>query len=115
MGECPYFGKGMCLSRLHTDALALLREKDAEIERLTKERNKAQAICVQMGKQHQQELAQVRADAITEFVNRVKANCAVQKVHYVKDDEATITYIDENTVGYVGCEMLFYILNQAVV
>lgn len=32
--NCPYFKKENCVTKLHQDALALLREKDAEIERL---------------------------------------------------------------------------------
>jgi hypothetical protein len=44
----------------------------AENERLKEERDKAQAICVQMGKLNQAEIAKARADAITEFAERVK-------------------------------------------
>ena len=52
--------------------LSQLREKDAEIERLTKERDRAQAICVEMGKLNQAEIAIARTDAITEFAERLK-------------------------------------------
>ena len=61
-----------CFKLTARSALALLREKDAEIERLTKERDRAQAICVEMGKLNQAEIAIARTDAITEFAERLK-------------------------------------------
>lgn len=57
-----------CSNRLS----GIIEEKDEEIERLTKERNKAQAVCVQMGKLGQAEIAKARAEAIDEFAQRLK-------------------------------------------
>ena len=45
---CPYYrnyGTDGCVHKLITNALTLLREKDAEIERLTKERDEARKDC----------------------------------------------------------------------
>jgi hypothetical protein len=118
---CPYWLRD-CDKEFISDVIALLREKDAEIERLTKERDdarrdcaiaeqlhyeckmeleemsddildsvraerdrykaesdqyqsamlKAQAVCVEMGKLNQVEIAKARAEAITEFAERLK-------------------------------------------
>ena len=85
--ECPYEkylskADGNCVHHLSMDALALLREKDAEIERLTEERDKAQAICVQMGKLNQAEIAKARAEAITEFEKKLME----KKCHYTETE-----------------------------
>lgn len=89
-----------CVNRMAQDALDLLREyenemkiaydvaggADAIIEGLKLERNrykaesdqyqsamlKAQAVCVEMGKLNQVEIAKARADAINEFAEKLK-------------------------------------------
>lgn len=50
-----------------------IEEKDAEIERLTAERDRAQAICVEMGKLNQAEIAIARTEVITELLERAKS------------------------------------------
>lgn len=41
--ECPYYGTRLCVQDLHSDALALLKSQQAEIERLTKPEEEKQA------------------------------------------------------------------------
>lgn len=63
--NCPYYAVKYCAAKISAEALALLREKDAEIERLTainkvlKDNNHQ---CHRLGYE----------DAITEFAERIK-------------------------------------------
>lgn len=79
--ECPYFSIPLddtedCCDVLCRDALALLREKDAEIERLTA--YNANLICANTDitnrhKDYVEDAERIaRADAITEFAERLK-------------------------------------------
>lgn len=64
--NCPYVGRCWDLNK---DALALLREKDAEIERLTEENKSLRdntEVIIEM-------VTIARAEAITEFAERLKA------------------------------------------
>ena len=87
------FSQGIAfLKNLVKDAIALLRDKqasiemmaecikrqdkelakkDAEIESLTQERDKAQAICVEMGRLNQAEIAIAHNKAIDEFAEKL--------------------------------------------
>ena len=80
--ECPYKNHlstevGNCVDHLVRDALALLREKDAEIERLKSENEYLEKVeqafndCVDQIQKDQAEVKYlkhtIRADAITEF------------------------------------------------
>ena len=73
--DCPYHQFDFCTRVLTQDALALLREKDAEIERLNalnkvlKDNNSQ---CHRLGYE----------DAITEFAERLKA----KKCHYTETE-----------------------------
>ena len=60
--DCPYYRNEPCVHRLNKDALALLREKDAEIERLKKLH---EGFATKFK-------AEFKADAITEFVEKLK-------------------------------------------
>ena len=64
---CPYDGTERC-DKLKADALALLREKDAEIEHL-KTREKVLTQMLDDGYNEWEDY--VRADAITEFAERL--------------------------------------------
>jgi hypothetical protein len=77
--DCPYFGttKGnvACSERLAKDALALLREKDAEIERLKHQISiYHKMIDISESKFEMLDFLtkKARAEAITEFAERVK-------------------------------------------
>ncbi len=68
--DCPYCdttAPGDCGCEMAKDALALLREKDAEIERLSHQCSEC-AGCTQW----KCDCSIIRADAITEFAERLK-------------------------------------------
>ena len=111
---CPYYGENRCVSKLNADALALLREKDAlleewdaklksyETELLGKdadiERLQAQNAIYERGV----EMIAVsyhkigRAEAITEFAERIKATFpAKNDARCTLDDCYTLDKIDE--------------------
>lgn len=118
---CPYFTSvydESCLKNLVRDALALLREKDAtlemcaevikrqdkelakkdaEIERLNKERDDARRDCAVAEQNHyecKKELETARAEAITEFAGMLKEAvkyipwCDYPQVHRCIDEIA---------------------------
>ena len=66
--KCPYRNHNHCFGTLLADALALLREKDAEIERL---RN-ALAISKKETKRYMTLHKQTRAEAIDEFADALE-------------------------------------------
>lgn len=103
-GKCPcYRAKGDCV--MPQAALALLREKDAEIERLNKELDgqfEKWKILADKTERHYGELYEeakqvVRADAITEFAERVKevvyGDCLIEGHTYYVINAASIDQI----------------------
>ena len=92
--ECPYFKKENCATKLHEDALAIIRElteqnralggvilkKDAEIERLTINMNAYGLTAKNLAEDFadyqadvQMEIADARAEAVDEFLAKAKA------------------------------------------
>ena len=92
---CPYHEFGAsCHTKRNADALALLREKDAEIERLKSHINRLKKYDEERDiRLHARLTEKARADAITEVLNRITSNkYVVSKIHYVEDEAPTITY-----------------------
>lgn len=102
--NCPYYRCDVpCKAKLHADAIALLREKDAEIERLSSRVSMLHEIelsyALQYGDAIDKDIArkQLRAEAITEFSQRLKA----KKCHYTETentfdfDGVTVEDIDQ--------------------
>ena len=90
---CPYYGENRCVSKLNADALALLREKDAEIERL-RAQNAIYERGVEMIAVSYHKIG--RAEAITEFAERIKATFpAKNDARCTLDDCYTLDKIDE--------------------
>ena len=82
--------------RIAKAALDLLRKKDAEIERLRAECDRAQAICVEMGKLNQAEIAKARAKTINEFLAR-----AYEKTREMGDLKPFITIEDLEEIAKI--------------
>lgn len=101
--ECPYnfcniVGgtderqvSGTCQGWMMKDALALLREKDAEIERLKEHQDTVTIVC-ERAKEHYHNLyenakelfkATARAEAITEFAERLKKTLIASGIYPV--------------------------------
>ena len=119
--KCPLFDwdeiddTNVCITKLCEKALALLREKDAEIERLTKELDgqfekwkilseKTEKLYADL---YQDAKQVVRAEAITEFAERLKAKMdyvARWQMHGCEDEYFIIgkPFIDETAKEMKG-------------
>ena len=91
---CPYSGKRhrgeMCVTHLLEDALALLRERDAEIERLNKERDDARSDCAVAEQNHYkckkelEEMSDDILDSVRAERDRYKAESEQYQIEMLK-------------------------------
>lgn len=73
--DCPFSNVPFCNNYLRKQSLALLREKDAEIERLTAQIEHCDA-CDRIGLTHTEHMyciKQAKSEAIAEFAERLKS------------------------------------------